>query len=46
MTYFNAPHVISDDEIALSLTIARQLAFGIERKRGEELLRKKRRSLL
>ena len=38
MTYFNAPHVISDDEIALSLTIARQLAFGIERKRGEELL--------
>ena len=41
MTYFNAPHVISDDEIALSLTIARQLAFGIERKRGEELLRQK-----
>jgi PAS domain S-box-containing protein len=41
MPYFNAPHVISDDEIALSLTIARQLAFGIERKRGEELLRQK-----
>ena len=41
ITYFNAPHVISDDEIALSLTIARQLAFGIERKRGEELLRQK-----
>jgi PAS domain S-box-containing protein len=41
MTYFNAPHIISDDEIALSLTIARQLAFGIERKRGEELLRQK-----
>jgi len=41
MTYFNEPHAISDDEIALSLTIARQLAFGIERKRAEELLRQK-----
>ncbi len=39
MTYFNAPHVFSDDELALSLTIARQLAFGIDRKRAEELLR-------
>jgi len=39
MTYFNAPHVYSDDELALSLTIARQLAFGIDRKRAEELLR-------
>src|SRR5262249_28849300 len=29
MTYFNAPHVFSDDELRLSLTIARQLAFGI-----------------
>jgi PAS domain S-box-containing protein len=36
MTYFNAPHVFSDDELALSLTIARQLAFGIDRKRAEE----------
>ncbi|HKC88507.1 MAG TPA: PAS domain S-box protein, partial [Blastocatellia bacterium] len=40
MTYFNAPHVFSDDELALSLTIARQLAFGIERKRAEKLLRR------
>jgi PAS domain S-box-containing protein len=39
MTYFNAPHVFSDDELRLSLTIARQLAFGIDRKRDEELLR-------
>jgi PAS domain S-box-containing protein len=39
MTYFNAPHVFSDGELALSLTIARQLAFGIERKRAEKLLR-------
>ena len=39
MTYFNAPHAFSDDEQRLSLTIARQLAFGIDRKRNEELLR-------
>jgi PAS domain S-box-containing protein len=39
MTYFNAPHVFSDDELGLSLTIARGLAFGIDRKRAEELLR-------
>jgi PAS domain S-box-containing protein len=39
MTYFNAPHGFSDDELRLSLTIARQLAFGIDRKRDEELLR-------
>ena len=39
MTYFNAPHVFSDDELALSLTVARQLAFGIDRKRAEGLLR-------
>ena len=39
MTYFNAPHVFSDGELALSLTIARQLAFGIDRKRAEKLFR-------
>jgi PAS domain S-box-containing protein len=39
MTYFNAPHVFSDGELALGLTIARQLAFGIERKRAEKLVR-------
>ncbi|HEX6269076.1 MAG TPA: PAS domain S-box protein [Anaerolineales bacterium] len=39
MAYFNAPHVFSGDELDLSLTIARQLAFGIERKRAEEKLR-------
>jgi PAS domain S-box-containing protein len=39
MTYFNAPHAFSDDELRLSLTIARQLAFGIDRQRDEELLR-------
>src|SRR5262249_52404094 len=39
MTYFNAPHFFSDDELGLSLTIARALAFGVDRKRSEELLR-------
>ncbi|HEX5422005.1 MAG TPA: PAS domain S-box protein [Candidatus Acidoferrales bacterium] len=39
MTYFNEPHAFSDDEIELSLTIARQLTFGIERVRNEEALR-------
>lgn len=38
MTYYDAPHVFSKDEIELSLTIARQLAFGIERRRNEEAL--------
>ncbi|HKC89429.1 MAG TPA: PAS domain S-box protein, partial [Blastocatellia bacterium] len=38
-TYFNAPHVFSDGELGLSLTIARGLAFGVDRKRAEELLR-------
>ncbi len=39
MTYFNDIHAFSDDEIGLSLTIARGLAFGIDRKRSEDLLR-------
>jgi PAS domain S-box-containing protein len=39
MTYFNQPHRYSRHEIDLSLTIARQLAFGVERKRTEDNLR-------
>lgn len=39
MTYYNAPHVFGEDEVGLSLTIARQLAFGVDRKRSEEKLR-------
>jgi PAS domain S-box-containing protein len=42
MTYFDGPHAFGD-EIELSLTIARQLAFGIERKRAEEALRENER---
>ena len=40
MVYFNEPHHFSQEEIDLSLTIARQLAFAVERKRSEEALRK------
>jgi PAS domain S-box-containing protein len=36
--YFDAPHEFSEKEIALGLTIARQLAFAIDRRRGEEAL--------
>ncbi len=39
MTYFNSPHVFDDDELAIGLIIARQLAFGIDRQRAEEALR-------
>jgi PAS domain S-box-containing protein len=39
MAYFNKPHTFSVDEIELSLAIARQLTFDIERKRVEESLR-------
>ncbi|MEP7015093.1 MAG: PAS domain-containing protein, partial [Verrucomicrobiota bacterium] len=36
--YYNAPHVFDNEETELILTIARQLALGIERKRAEEKL--------
>ena len=38
MTYYNTPHVFSRAEIDLSVTIARQLGFGIERKRAGQAL--------
>ncbi|HVB85800.1 MAG TPA: PAS domain S-box protein, partial [Candidatus Dormibacteraeota bacterium] len=40
MTYYDATHAFSEKEIDLSLTIARQLAFAIDRKRSEEGRRK------
>jgi PAS domain S-box-containing protein len=39
MTYYNSLHHFTNDEIDLSLTLARQLATGIERKRSEAALR-------
>jgi PAS domain S-box-containing protein len=38
MTYFNDPHPFTGAEIDLSLTIARQLAFAIDRKRSDKAL--------
>jgi PAS domain S-box-containing protein len=39
MTYYNAPHAFTDDELKLATTIARQLAQAIQHKRDEEALR-------
>jgi PAS domain S-box-containing protein len=39
MVYFNVPHTFQEGELDLSLTIAYQLASGIERKRAEVQLR-------
>jgi PAS domain S-box-containing protein len=39
MTYCNCPHESTADELDISVTLARQLASGIERKRSEEALR-------
>jgi PAS domain S-box-containing protein len=45
MTYYDARHVFSDAELALSLTIARQLGFDLERRMAEEALRETQRQL-
>ncbi len=45
MTYYDARHVFSDAELALSLTIARQLGFSLERRRAEDALRETQRQL-
>jgi signal transduction histidine kinase/DNA-binding NarL/FixJ family response regulator len=39
MSYFRAPHILTENELELSLTIARQLAFAIERKQADSALR-------
>jgi PAS domain S-box-containing protein len=39
MIYYDTPHRFGADELDISLTIARQLAFGVARKRAEEALR-------
>jgi PAS domain S-box-containing protein len=39
MTYYDAPHVFTDDELKLATTIATQLAQAIEHKRDEQALR-------
>ena len=39
MAYFNNPHVFSESDLELGLTISRQLVFALERQRGAEALR-------
>jgi PAS domain S-box-containing protein len=39
MTYYNAPHQFTNDELKLATTIARQLVQAIQHKRDEEALR-------
>jgi PAS domain S-box-containing protein len=38
MVYFDAPHAFTGGELELSQNIARQLAFGVERKRAQQAL--------
>jgi PAS domain S-box-containing protein len=45
MVYFNTPHVFTTSELDLGLTIARQLAAGVDRKRNEEALRESQQRL-
>jgi PAS domain S-box-containing protein len=46
MTYYDARHVFSDAELALALTIARQLGFSLQRRKAEEALRATQRQLV
>ena len=45
MIYFNAPHSFQEGELDLGLTIAHQLASGIDRKHAEEALGRERETL-
>jgi PAS domain S-box-containing protein len=39
MTYYNAPHLFTDDELKLAITIARQLVQAVQHKRDADALR-------
>ena len=39
MVYFDGAHRFTDEEVKISLSIARQIALGIERQRSEDALR-------
>ena len=43
MAYFNTPHRFTPDEIELSLTLARQLSFAIDRRRNDDVLEESKR---
>jgi PAS domain S-box-containing protein len=39
MTYYSEPHAFTGNDIAVAIAVARQLAFGITKKRAEDALR-------
>jgi len=41
MLYYNTPHRFTEEEVQLAQTIARHIAFAIERRRTEEALRRR-----
>src|SRR5262249_46739256 len=45
VVYYDAGHVVSDKDIALAVTIARQLGFILERRRVDDALREAQRQL-
>jgi PAS domain S-box-containing protein len=45
MTYYDATHEFTNDELDLAVTVARQLGFAIEQKRTDHALRQRTRSL-
>jgi PAS domain S-box-containing protein len=45
MVYFNEPHAFGEEEVQLAQIIAAHIAFGVERTRAEEVLRKDGESL-
>lgn len=45
MIYYDTPHAFDEAEMDLAMTIAHQLAFGIDRKRTEQALKRERETL-
>ena len=45
MAYFREPHAFTKDDLAVSLIIARQLAFSVQRRQAEQKLQENQRQL-
>jgi GAF domain-containing protein len=41
MAYFRAPHILTEEDLAVALTIGRQLGFSIQRQQAEARLRER-----
>ena len=46
MVYYNEPHVMSEAELEIGMTVGYQIASGVERKRTETALRENEERLL